>query len=64
MMEHTRQTEIGGEQHIPEIEQHQHTEIEQKNMPEVEQQTEHPNPDNTHVKSESIRYDNADSLYE
>lgn len=38
-------------------------EIEQQNLPEFEQSTEHPQGDNTRVQSQDIRYENADTIY-
>lgn len=39
-------------------------EIEQENIPEIEQQTEHPEQNDVRVQSEEIRYKNADRLYD
>lgn len=46
-----------------EINQPDNPEIEQQNIPEFEQSTEHPQGDNTRVQSQEIRYDNADAIY-
>lgn len=46
-----------------EINPSDYPEIEQKNIPEFEQSTDHPQGDNTHVQSEELRSENADSLY-
>jgi len=38
-------------------------EIEQQNLPEFEQSTEHPEQDETQIHSEKLRYENADRIY-
>jgi hypothetical protein len=48
----------------PEIEQQNVPEVEQETLPEFEQSTEHPDKIDTRVKSEELRYENADRLYE
>jgi hypothetical protein len=48
----------------PEIAQPSTPEIEQQNITEFEQSTEHPEGDNTRAQSEQMRYPNADEIYE
>jgi len=38
-------------------------EIEQQNLPEFEQSTEHPEQNDSQINSEKLRYENADSIY-
>lgn len=46
-----------------EISSPENPEIEQQNLPEFEQVTEHPDRDDTQVRSEKLRYENADTIY-
>lgn len=46
-----------------EFQQPDRPEIEQQNIPEFEQSTEHPQGDDTQVRSEKLRYENADRIY-
>ena len=46
-----------------EIQQPEVPEIEQQTIPEFDQSTSHPQGDDTRVRSETVRYENADSLY-
>jgi hypothetical protein len=48
----------------PEITQTTTPEIEQPNIKEFERSTPHPNHKDTQVKSERVRYENADTIYE
>jgi hypothetical protein len=48
---------------VQEINQPDHPEVEQQNIPEFEQSTNHPQEDNTRMQSQEIRYENADALY-
>lgn len=61
-IEQRNQPEIEQQTH-PEIEQQNHPEIVQRELPEIERSTDHPTP-GTEVLSESLRYEQADQIYE
>lgn len=59
-MNHKRGAKVKEEQ---DAEQRVPLEIEQEDLPEIEQATEHPGIDETPIHAEKLRYENADRIY-